>query len=204
MSSKTLTALCGLAFLTLAACDGGKASNDTLVDGAVDRPANGTSEAAAQDVGPPSAATNAAGPGAAGGPASQHAAGTAAPGATLALAAQSTHGGHLVDSAGTAVYHLAGDRDGSKCVGDCLVAWPPVLVSNVQPSGAAGLQGAMISTTPRPDGSTQVTYNGLPLYRYAADGGAGSANGHGVKDKYGTWHLVSAQGTPIAASHAGH
>jgi predicted lipoprotein with Yx(FWY)xxD motif len=64
----------------------------------------------------------------------------------------------------------------------------------------------MIATIARPDGSRQVTYNGMPLYRYAADGGAGAAKGHGVRDAFGTWHLVSANGTPVGSggAHAGH
>lgn len=209
MRNKTLAALCGLALLgTLVACDRGQGANDTLVDGAVDEPTGGNTRAAAEDVGPPTAPSTAAGPAAARtGAAGQAGATPAAPaagGATLTLA-QGAHGGHLTDAAGVTVYHLEGDRDGSKCTGDCLVAWPPVLITDVQPTGATGLQGAMIATIQRPDGTTQVTYNGMPLYRYAGDAGAGSTNGHGVKDKYGTWYLVSAQGTAVPkGAHAGH
>lgn len=211
MSNTTFPALCALALaMTLSACEGGQGSNDTLVDGAVDRPAGETSRAAAEDVGPPSMSSTAAGPGAARPGADGQPAGAASsaatPAATLALSAQGAHGAHLTDSAGMALYHLEGDRDGSKCTGECVQAWPPVLMQGTQPSGAAGLQGGMIATIARPDRTQQVTYNGMPLYRYAADGGAGATNGHGVKDKFGTWHLVSAQGTPLGsgAEHAGH
>lgn len=210
MSNSTFPALCALSLaLTLAACSGGQGGNDTLVDGAVDRQNNADTRSGAEDVGPPSASSAAAGPAAAGTVAGGQAAGAspAAPataGATLTLATQGGHGPHLADASGAAVYHLEGDRDGSKCVGDCLAAWPPVLMTGTQPSGGTGLQGGMIASIARPDGSRQVTYNNLPLYRYAADAGAGATNGHGVKDKYGAWHLVSGQGTPIAAAHAGH
>lgn len=210
MSNTTLPALCALSLaLTLAACSGGQGGNDTLVDGAVDKPTEADSRAAAEDVGPPTVSSTAAGPatgrtGAAGQTSGASPGSPATGGATLTLATQGAHGPHLADSAGVALYHLAGDRDGGKCIGDCLAAWPPVLMAGTQPSGGTGLQGGMVSTIARPDGSRQVTYNNLPLYRYAADGGPGSTNGHGVKDKYGTWHLVTAQGAPVAASHAGH
>lgn len=193
----------------LAACSAGQGGDDTLADGATDRPAGPATEAAAEDVGPPSPSSAAAGPGAAGSGAdsgTSPASGAGAPAtdaATLAMSTHGAHGAYVTDSAGVALYHLEGDRDGSKCTGDCLGAWPPVLVGASQPNGATGLQGAMISSVARPDGSRQVTYNGHPLYRYAADGGSATTNGHGVKDKYGAWHLVSPQGTPVASGQAG-
>lgn len=207
MSNRNALAL-GALVLALAAC--GKARDDSLADGAVDRPQDGESAASAQDVGPPTVPSAAAGPASARtGPdasvaSAAPAAGSAATGsATLKVANGGPHGAHVVDSGGIALYLVEGDRAGEKCVGDCLKAWPPVLVGAVQPSGETGLQGAMISTTTRPDGARQVTYNGQPLYRYAADGGAGKTNGHGVKDQYGTWYLVSPQGAKVA-THAGH
>ena len=205
-----------LAMLTLAValagCSGGQGANDTLADGAGDRPTGGNSESAAEDVGPPTVPATAAGPAAArtgadattGGPTAPGAGSPATGAATLVMSSQGAHGPHITDAAGNALYQLEGDRDGSKCTGDCLTAWPPVLVGAARPSGGAGLQGAMIASVARPEGGQQVAYNGHPLYRYAADGGAGNTNGHGVKDKYGTWYLVSPQGTPVAGSHAGH
>lgn len=111
-------------------------------------------------------------------------------------------GTFVTDAAGTALYMLEGDTDGSKCTGACLQAWPPVLATGVQPTGGAGLQPAMVSTIRRPDGSTQMTYNGHPLHHYAADSGAATTSGHGVKDQWGTWRLVSPQGEPVMADAA--
>lgn len=201
MPNTPRSALAAATLATLLAACGGQGRDDGLVDGAVDRPVGESTRAAAEDVGPPSPSSAAAGP-AAGGPATDASAAAAAGTVTLTLATQGTHGAHLTDSSGAALYHLEGDRDGSRCTGDCLTAWPPVLAGTTQPAGGAGLQGAMVASIARPDGSRQVTYNGHPLYRYAADGGAGSANGHGVKDQYGTWHLVSPQGSAVAASPA--
>jgi predicted lipoprotein with Yx(FWY)xxD motif len=50
------------------------------------------------------------------------------------------------------------------------------------------LAGAL-GTVTRPDGATQATYDGLPLYRFAKDTEPGQTSGDGVK---GTWHVITA------------
>lgn len=201
MHNAIRSSLAALACATALAACGGQGADDTLADGAVDRPAGGNNEAVAEDAGPPGASPAAAAPASAASGAGTGAdapGGGAAQGVTLAVSAQGPEGAYITDSAGVALYRLEGDRDGSGCTGDCLIAWPPVLMGATQPSGAAGLQGALISSVARPDGSRQVTFGGQPLYRYAADGGVGGTNGHGVKDRYGTWRLVSPQGAAAA------
>lgn len=196
MSNRTILAACALTLVAaISGCDRGTADNGTLIDGATDAPVE---PAPADTAGPSSPPVNSAPPAAGDMP------GVAGSivgnnGPTIAIANQQAPGGgaYLVDSARQAVYMLEGDRDGSKCVGDCIRAWPPVLAANVQPTGAPGVQGGMIATITRPDGSTQVTYNGHPLYRYAADGGTESTNGHGVQDKFGHWYLISPQGEQL-------
>lgn len=103
-------------------------------------------------------------------------------------------GSYLVDSAGRAVYMLEGDRDGSKCTGSCLQAWPPLLVTESRPTAGPNLEPSMVGTVQRPDGSMQVTYNNHPLYHYAADSGRGMTTGHDVKDQSGHWYLLNARG----------
>lgn len=185
-----------LAALATAACQRGQGANDTLADGAVDRPSSNNGSTSVGPGAPPVAAASPA----AGNSASQPGAGT---GPTLVLVPQGPQGAYLGNSAGQTLYYVEGDRDGSKCRGDCLQAWPPVLVSGRQPNGGPGLQGAMITAITRPDGGQQVAYNGHPLYRYAADAGAGSASGDGVKDRYGTWHLATPRLADGAAGQAG-
>lgn len=112
-----------------------------------------------------------------------------------------TEGGpapYVANSAGAALYALEGDTDGSRCTGECTRVWPPMLVADALPSHTPGLEASMIGVVQRADGSTQVAYNGHPLYHYAADGGAARTAGHGVSDKWGNWALVSPQGTPLA------
>lgn len=108
-------------------------------------------------------------------------------------------GPYIADSAGNAVYFLEGDTDGSKCVDACTVVWMPVMVTGATPSGAPGLDAALVAVVQRPDGSSQVSYNGHPLYRYSADSGAGSVAGQGIQDKWGHWYLL----TPAGEEHEG-
>ena len=49
---------------------------------------------------------------------------------------------------------------------------------------------ANLGTIKRPEGKTQVTFKGLPLYTFAADTKPGEAKGEGIKD-VGTWHAAT-------------
>jgi predicted lipoprotein with Yx(FWY)xxD motif len=74
----------------------------------------------------------------------------------------------------------------STCNGACAAVWPPVLASAV-PTVAGKANPSLIGLTKRNDGTEQVTYNGLPLYYYAADAKAGQATGNHLKDGFGFW-----------------
>lgn len=117
--------------------------------------------------------------------------------------AEGVDGSYVADSAGNAVYFLEGDTDGSKCVDACTQVWMPVLVTTATPSGAAGLDTAMVGTIQRADGTSQVTYNQHPLYRYTPDTGAGSTAGKGVEDQWGHWYLLTAAGEELEAGETG-
>ena len=117
--------------------------------------------------------------------------------------AQADEGGaYITDSAGNSLYMLENDTDGSVCVGDCLATWPPVLVTDVQPSVHldSNLDSTLLGTIERDDGTMQLTYNGRPLYRYAADTGANRMAGHGLEDQWGHWYLVDATGAEFEVS----
>lgn len=107
-----------------------------------------------------------------------------------------TPGSHLVDGAGSAVYVLAGNADGSKCDAACQEAWPPVLAHDALPSAGTGVEASRIGTLER-EGRRHVTYGGQPLYRYAADAGAGRTAGSGVQDQWGKWSLVGLDGRAL-------
>ncbi len=106
-------------------------------------------------------------------------------------------GPYLANSAGSALYFVEGDTDGSKCIDLCMEAWPPFLVAEAAPTPGAQLQTGMLGTITRADGTVQVSYNQHPLYRYAADTGAGRTAGNDVEDKWGHWHLIGPGGDAV-------
>lgn len=121
---------------------------------------------------------------------------TPAPAGTLTVASGAP-GSYVADNTGRALYVLVGDENGSKCTGECLAAWPPLLADAAPVAGAPTLQGVMIGTVERSDGTTQVTYNGHPLYMYAKDTGPGSTTGQDVTDTWGEWYLVGPTGVAM-------
>ncbi|GAB3256254.1 hypothetical protein [Arthrobacter pigmenti] len=101
----------------------------------------------------------------------------------------------VVDSKGMAVYYFDQDVPNSgesTCTGDCLVAWPPVLVDSETPEvdGVTGETG----TIETPDGELQATVNGLPIYYFVEDKKAGDIKGQAVGD---VWWLVAPNGDKI-------
>jgi predicted lipoprotein with Yx(FWY)xxD motif len=100
----------------------------------------------------------------------------------------------LVDAQGRTLYLFTHDSSStSTCTGACATAWPP-LVSNGTPTAAAGATASLLGTTKRADGTTQVTYNGHPLYRFVKDVNPGQTNGQGVVAFGGSWFAVTAAG----------
>ena len=93
----------------------------------------------------------------------------------------------LTTTKGRTLYSLSVEKKGKFiCTNSCLSVWHPLLVpAGVRPTGPVKL-----GTIGRPEGGTQVTYKGRPLYRFGGDTKAGQANGEGIKD-VGTWHAAS-------------
>jgi predicted lipoprotein with Yx(FWY)xxD motif len=106
---------------------------------------------------------------------------------------------YLADNSGRALYVLQGDDTGTRCIGDCTREW--LVVAGAQPvSGVPAVQGELIGTTTRSDGTTQVTYAGHPLYYFASDTGPGMTHGHDLTDEWGHWVLVRPNGEPMASA----
>lgn len=115
---------------------------------------------------------------------------------TLATAS-SSFGTILVDGDGLTLYVFDNDSGGeSSCYDACAATWPPVTGTA---AAGDGVDASLIGSTERTDGTTQVTYNGMPLYLYAADSAAGDVNGQGVG---GVWWVVGADGEKITAANA--
>jgi predicted lipoprotein with Yx(FWY)xxD motif len=102
--------------------------------------------------------------------------------------ASSSLGTILVDARGMTPYHLSAEQGGKFiCTSSaCTGIWHPLTIaSGTTPSGTVSSLG----TIKRPDGTTQVTYSGSPLYTFAQDHGAGETGGQGIKD-VGTWSVT--------------
>jgi predicted lipoprotein with Yx(FWY)xxD motif len=93
----------------------------------------------------------------------------------------------LTDASGMTLYTYTRDTPGtSNCYDQCATAWPPATVDGA-PAAPDGLSGDLGVTTRR-DGSQQLTYNGMPLYRYADDEDAEDTYGQGIG---GVWWIVN-------------
>ncbi|MGO4257382.1 COG4315 family predicted lipoprotein [Marmoricola sp. RAF53] len=114
---------------------------------------------------------------------------------TSVIAAGSKYGRMLYDAGGQPIY-LFDAEEGRvpACYDDCARAWPPVLTDGT-PQARAGVRPALLGTTPRTDGTTQVTYAGHPLYYYAHEGKY-QVLCHDVVEYGGTWLVVRPDGTP--------
>jgi predicted lipoprotein with Yx(FWY)xxD motif len=98
----------------------------------------------------------------------------------------------LTTTKGRTLYSLSVETHGRfVCTGSCLASWKPLLVPpTVVPKGPVKL-----GTVHRPNGRTQVTFKGRPLYSFNGDVKPGEANGEDLKD-VGTWHAAKASAPP--------
>jgi predicted lipoprotein with Yx(FWY)xxD motif len=109
----------------------------------------------------------------------------------------------LTNAKGFTLYSFAPDTPTtSKCNGACAQFWPPVK----GPATASGVKGTF-GTIKRSDGSTQATFDGHPLYTFAADTAPGQAKGNGLNEEGGVWHEITTSGAaapaPASTSSAG-
>jgi predicted lipoprotein with Yx(FWY)xxD motif len=93
----------------------------------------------------------------------------------------------LTDARGLTLYSFAQDTaTKSACYGSCAAYWPPVIGA---PKAGPGVTGS-IATIKRTDGTTQVTYDGHPLYTYIGDKTPGQDNGNNINLNGGLWRIV--------------
>jgi predicted lipoprotein with Yx(FWY)xxD motif len=127
------------------------------------------------------------------------AAGASSPSSPAKIGVRSTSLGKvLVNGKHVTLYLFMKDKNGkSACSGACAKAWPPVLTKG-RPTASGGAASAKLGTTKRADGTTQVTYNGHPLYTFIKDNNKpGSTAGEGL-DAFGAeWYVVGTNGKKI-------
>jgi predicted lipoprotein with Yx(FWY)xxD motif len=126
-------------------------------------------------------------------------------GQTVATKSISGVGNALVDPSGKVLY--TNDMEtGSKiaCTDQCLTEWVPLAApSGAQPTSDDSAVQAKLGTVKRPDGSSQVTLGGMPLYTFVEDS-PGQATGNGFADSFGgtnfVWTAATASGKAAPSS----
>jgi predicted lipoprotein with Yx(FWY)xxD motif len=105
----------------------------------------------------------------------------------------------LVNAQGRTLYMFTADKHAKvTCVKGCAGLWPPAkLAAGQQPSAGGGAKASLLGSDPDPEGGEVITYAGWPLYTYAADSEAGSADGQGVNADGGLWYVLSPSGSKI-------
>jgi predicted lipoprotein with Yx(FWY)xxD motif len=97
----------------------------------------------------------------------------------------------LTNAQGFTLYWFAPDTSTrSACYGTCAGYWPPVTGT---PSAGPGIPGTL-GAVKRSDGTTQITYDGHPLYTYVGDTAPGQAFGNNLNLNGGLWHEVTVPG----------
>jgi predicted lipoprotein with Yx(FWY)xxD motif len=107
----------------------------------------------------------------------------------------------LAGPSGKTLYVFTRDSGStSACTGSCAGIWPPLTPPAGQHATAGSGVTGTLGTTTRADGTTQVTYDGRPLYYYAPDTAPGQSNGEGVN---GVWFIATPNGQLPTAAGSG-
>ena len=113
--------------------------------------------------------------------------------ATVITTGDSEFGTILFDGDGQAIYIWEVEESSeAECYDSCADAWPPVLTDGA-PTAGGDVDESLLGTTTRTDGSTQVTYNGHPLYYYAHED-AGEVKCHNISTHGGLWWVIQPSG----------
>ena len=81
---------------------------------------------------------------------------------------------------GHTLYELSPQNEakvGFDCVGSCTSAWRPLLTKG-EPTAKGDAVQCLLGTVKRPNGTTQVTYKGFPVYDFTGDTSAGTTTGN--------------------------
>ena len=118
--------------------------------------------------------------------------------AAVKVSTSTALGDRLVDAEGRTLYVFLNDSPGeqSTCGGGCAESWPAATVGAASPAAGNGVT-ADLGTLERADGTLQLTLDGWPMYRYAADAAPGDATGQGVG---GVWFVARPDGSVAAPS----
>ena len=124
--------------------------------------------------------------------------GPSGPSAMSTVGTRSTPLGQiLVDSKGRTLYLFEADKGtASSCYDACAGVWPPLTTTGA-PAAGPGVNQSLLAITTRKDGSTEVVYNGHPLYYYVSDRKPDQTTGQGLNQFGAPWWVISAAGKEI-------
>jgi predicted lipoprotein with Yx(FWY)xxD motif len=107
----------------------------------------------------------------------------------------------LVTGGGDTLYDFVPDTPThSACVSNvCVLQWPP-LVTNGPVRLGNGVDRSLVGTLRRPDGSSQLSYGGHPLYTYNGDVSPGVVMGQAINQDGGLWYVLNAKGQQITTA----
>jgi predicted lipoprotein with Yx(FWY)xxD motif len=105
----------------------------------------------------------------------------------------------LADSEGRTLYTAEVEKGRIRCTGACTSFWDPVSASAMQSKSASADLDLDLGVVQRPDGADQLTFKGLPLYRFTEEG-AGQLDGDGFVDDFEGTHFEWAAATTGAGS----
>jgi predicted lipoprotein with Yx(FWY)xxD motif len=117
-------------------------------------------------------------------------------GETVATQTVSGVGDVLADPSGMALYTNDVDTPSKvACIDQCATEWLPLAApGGGEPTSDDSAVQDKLGTAQRPDGSSQVTFNGLPLYTFAQDT-SGEVTGDGFSDSFAgttfTWTVAT-------------
>ena len=116
---------------------------------------------------------------------------------TVKVSYNAAVGNYMTNGTGWTMYIYTKDTPNSgksTCYSTCATYWPPVSW-NPNLNLNNGINGTAFGKITRTDNTTQLTYDGYPLYYYAADKQAGDISGQNVD---GTWFVVT---VPLLNTH---
>ncbi len=123
---------------------------------------------------------------------------------SLTLTLQNSPVGPILATGGgdTLYDYLPDTPTHSACLNDgCVFQWPPLVQSGPIRLGP-GLHRSLVGTLRRPDGSTQISYGGHPLYTYNLDVTPGMVTGQAIDQDGGLWYVINGRGKQITTSFA--
>ncbi|MBI2887298.1 MAG: LPXTG cell wall anchor domain-containing protein [Chloroflexi bacterium] len=117
--------------------------------------------------------------------------------AAVSVRASAEFGNILTDASGRTLYLFTRDeKNKTNCADRCAQIWPPLLTAGA-PTASGSATASLLGFIMREEGSTQVTYNGWPLYYYAPDDKPGDTKGQNVG---GVWYVLSPAGEGVRAA----